>query len=557
MADIKAPHSTSSHSLNPSAAPSPDYDFLSPMPSVKTTSPSTSATTRHQPSTQAIDFLTSTPAPITRLLTYVGPIVHLLAYLIKLITWQGNPSESLLFIATWWSLCLFGHTLFVYGLPPAFAAWIAWEWVQRGRRERLGRPHPHAAATSSNDLNTTVIEIQQIVDHLAVFRRSRLGFRTTIDWSSPAETRLLLNVIFLFYVPWLVLNWLVGTSIIFLVAGTIALTWASPWARVVRMALARSSLIKYAVRSVVSYVIALASPHSWRGSYSVQKVLQKAGEHQLRLLTEWKDGPEAAQQTEAGEKEEKENAKQADLVFRFTTYENQRWWLGLEWTTNMLPNDRPPWSDDRNEPTPPKHRFTLPPATRIILPHPSDPTLVMRRTTHWTWLDDDWHVTFRDRDVDKQGWEYGDNQWHHFGPKQGLRAYTRRRIWTRAARLEEINDVVPRDEAGRPVNEDGAIVIEKVEDEEDEEMSESGKGLRSRKPFGSLGSLGRENSDGGSEKGGEEGEERWESEDVAWVKFVRVGVTFGTWTIPFVFCNCLATTSRSSLVTDLNRERPI
>lgn len=298
---------------------------------------------KHTRDEHAIDFLTSTPTPIIRILTYTGPIVHILHKLLLIVTWDtGNPSESILLIAAWWCLCLFGRVLFVYGLPPLLAVKIGWEWVQRGKRERLGRSHPVLAATSSNDLNTTVLEIGQIVDRLAVFRRRRLDIYRHVDWSSPSETRLLLNIIFLLYFPWLLLNWLFGTNTILLVVGTVALSWASPWTRVARMAFQRSIILRYVWRMSLSYLIALASPHSWRGSYSIKTVLQKATEQQLQLLSEWRDGPEA-QQTEAGEEKEKESAKQADLVFTFTVYENQRWWLGLEWTTNMLPNDRPPW----------------------------------------------------------------------------------------------------------------------------------------------------------------------------------------------------------------------
>lgn len=93
---------------------------------------------------------------------------------------------------------------------------------------------------------------------------------------------------------------------------------------------------------------------------------------------------------------------------------------------------------------------------------------MIRRTTQWTWLDSDWHIS-REHDVDKQGWEYGDNQWKHFGPRQGLRAYTRRRIWTRAARLEERVEEVAREDPGVPaIAGDGALLVEKLEAEEGE-----------------------------------------------------------------------------------------
>lgn len=38
-----------------------------------------------------------------------------------------------------------------------------------------------------------------------------------------------------------------------------------------------------------------------------------------------------------------DNKTTTDLVFKFVLYENQRWWLGLDWTTNLFPNERPAW----------------------------------------------------------------------------------------------------------------------------------------------------------------------------------------------------------------------
>ena len=32
-----------------------------------------------------------------------------------------------------------------------------------------------------------------------------------------------------------------------------------------------------------------------------------------------------------------------ELMLRFTVYENQRWWLGLDWTIKLFPNERTPW----------------------------------------------------------------------------------------------------------------------------------------------------------------------------------------------------------------------
>src|SRR5436305_9595438 len=47
-----------------------------------------------------VDFLSSTPPSITRVLTYASPFIHLFSYFLSLITWStDNPSESCLLVA--------------------------------------------------------------------------------------------------------------------------------------------------------------------------------------------------------------------------------------------------------------------------------------------------------------------------------------------------------------------------------------------------------------------------------------------------------------------------
>lgn len=36
-------------------------------------------------------------------------------------------------------------------------------------------------------------------------------------------------------------------------------------------------------------------------------------------------------------------SKSKDTMFRFEIYENQRWWMGLDWTHALLPGERPTW----------------------------------------------------------------------------------------------------------------------------------------------------------------------------------------------------------------------
>jgi hypothetical protein len=88
-----------------------------------------------------VDFvLSSMPRSITRLLMYTSPVIYSVSYLLSLITWStANPSESCLLLAAWWSVCLFPRQIVVYGIHLLLLAWIGWLWLEKKKRERLGK----------------------------------------------------------------------------------------------------------------------------------------------------------------------------------------------------------------------------------------------------------------------------------------------------------------------------------------------------------------------------------------------------------------------------------
>ena len=65
----------------------------------------------------------------------------------------------------------------------------------------------------------------------------------------------------------------------------------------------------------------------------------------------------------------------------------QRWWIGLEWTQALLPNERPSWSDPVHLASSPPGAFVLPASTTVT----SAPEGV-KRTFVWKWLDPEWRI---------------------------------------------------------------------------------------------------------------------------------------------------------------------
>lgn len=243
---------------------------------------------------------------------------------------------------------------------------------------------------------------------------------------------------------------------VLLVGGVIVLTWCSPWATLIRAALRHSAFVRHVVMTVVRVL---------SGSETVASRLRPK--------------PQPKQKSRAVDEFETE--------FVFEIYENQRWWIGLDWTAALLPQERPSWSDSENHAVAPPASFSLPQGSRTFMPSSRVSGKDDLRTTQWRWIDSEWHVAgvqsitsssytpkksmkaseaqrlskelateptepvevpedIKDvarpmaepgvsMDVDDEGWQYGDNAWEKLSKQSGMGRYTRRRRWLRKAVL--------------------------------------------------------------------------------------------------------------------------
>jgi len=96
----------------------------------------------------------------------------------------------------------------------------------------------------------------------------------------------------------------------------------------------------------------------------------------------------------------------------FVVYENQRWWLGKGWRQELLPGERPSWSDELGLIALCKEDVILPPG-------------------NWEW-ESGWKCTVNSK-TDENGWEYASRFKKFENPdrKKSLVESVRRRKWTR------------------------------------------------------------------------------------------------------------------------------
>lgn len=172
------------------------------------------------------------------------------------------------------------------------------------------------------------------------------------------------------YIPYSILVFLIRLRVIIAVTGTVILTWRAPWAVAVREGLWKSAWFRWSVYHLWSFV-------------SGQPLPPPPQYYPVAVKPNTKTGPK----TDAAIATPVE-----PMRFLFTIYENQRWWMGLDWTAALLPQERPAWSTSLEGPVSPPSAFILPPPTTVYLPHEKGRA---KRAATWTWEEDEWRVLRR------------------------------------------------------------------------------------------------------------------------------------------------------------------
>ncbi|KZV80509.1 hypothetical protein EXIGLDRAFT_732733 [Exidia glandulosa HHB12029] len=288
--------------------------------------------------------LLSLPPHVTRLLVDLAPFIARTRWLAETLSWQSpRTSECWLLLGAWWGLCLVTEYSVRYFLPFALLATLP----QLQRAQRQDAPAP-ATEQTLHDTLEHVARIQALVPH-----------------PPPPPTlqpHIVLRVIAISWIPYMLAMHFVGTRVLLAILGTLVITWRAPWARSLRSIFAASAYTRHAVARCWSVLSGEPMP---------QPMLES-----LSLSTR-------AEDEEQGPR----------VRFLFTVYENQRWWVGLDWTAALVPSERPSWCSSNQQPVAPPSVFVLPPMTTVYADDGKGGRV--KRTARWTWEEGEWKVVVR------------------------------------------------------------------------------------------------------------------------------------------------------------------
>ncbi|AEO64440.1 uncharacterized protein THITE_2142339 [Thermothielavioides terrestris NRRL 8126] len=248
---------------------------------------------------------------------------------------------------------------------------------------------------------------------------------------------------------------IITTRRVILILGTILLTWHARVIRVTRAILWRSATIRRVLALVTglqfeglsktpsaSLAVATGSAASSAASSNKAKSSSSSGPGKASRESEL---TKALRRARGG--------RGTGVRFTFIIYENQRRWIALGWTSSLFAYERPAWTDENNNPVPPRHEFEL-------------PEVEDGSNMRWQWAEGSrWRVDGvpdeavmtgdneeEEWDYDgpggRMGWIYYDNKWQNGRRGQdGWGRWTRRRKWYRDAELVEADDAAEEETA--------------------------------------------------------------------------------------------------------------
>lgn len=296
------------------------------------------------------EFLNTIPSPLISVLVGLAPYIAKLRHAIEIVSWKGSWEESCLAVALWWSLCLLGDVALRYTVPTAAIVFLV---IARRSLAPQSSPTP----VTEDSLQRTIADLTAI--------QALLLPTSTPSTQTTSQTALitLFRVSALIYVPYLLLTYFVRLRILIGITGTVLLTWRARWATVIRQSLWRSAWIRW-------------------GCYRIWSLL--SGEPlpaRVMSLDEQSVSLSSAK-----------SETTSSIRFLFTIYENQRWWMGLDWTAALLPGERPSWCAASQAPVAPPSAFSLPAPTTVFMVSEQDKNKRVKRVARWKWEEEEWRV---------------------------------------------------------------------------------------------------------------------------------------------------------------------
>ncbi|CAN3375879.1 hypothetical protein DIURU_003979 [Diutina rugosa] len=353
---------------------------------------------------QTSPLLSSTPPTVARALTKAYPYLVIVNHFLAVATWTNDdPWVNVTAVLAYTLAVLYFEQIVVWSGHLVLVAVIA------------GYAALNSSIAAAVGTEPTLDEVVQQLTSACIKSDMLLAPMTSLRLTVSDIKRLVFTTVFLTPLYLVVAALFIKPRIILLVTGVYILTYHSATMRVFRRLLWRFK----ATRVVVFWMTGLDfnSPRN--------RQLLHAAMAKVHRYT-----------PDAGGK---------PVRFTYVIYENQRKWLGIGWTHNLLTYERAPWTDEFLNESASTDDFKL--------PEPTDDTPYTSAIAHakWRWVDKTWRLDLTNdgaiqlpaakrskttaNPAPDEGFVYTDNTWKSPATTDTFSKYTRRRRWIRTAEL--------------------------------------------------------------------------------------------------------------------------
>lgn len=427
--------------------------------------------------------LSSTPPTVSKSLIKSYPFLILVLKILNILTWNDNSNHLpvLLVLITIFAILYYEPLIIYLGhLLPVLAIWLYSEsknYVKKYQSE-----------------HSTLDDIIQTMTLIS--NRSEILISPIVELGLTAGDlkRLLFTTVFLSPVYVVISFFFLPPNKMILSLLVLVLTYHSKWSKITRTLLWKSR----SFRLLCFYLTGLDFENSGLSKasslFNLNKRLSKRfGKNNANL----------------GSSDNNSNSKSSSVRFTYVIYENQRRWLGVGWTPNLLSYERTPWTDDFLNESEPIDSFELPqlPLSIDLQDNDSndlninsgsidnDGEILNTKGMVWRWIDKTWRLdltndgsiqlsstkprtTANPRPDD--GWIYYDNTWKNPTTEDGFSKYTRRRRWIRTAELVYITkdgkDIPVKNNNNSNINNNKNVKI--LENSTPSSISDNDKGVK-------------------------------------------------------------------------------
>lgn len=373
---------------------------------------------------QTSPLLSSTPPTVSKLLLRSYPYLLLCNKILGVLTWTGDDVWlSILVVGTYSLLVLYFEQLVTY-FGHLMIVGIVFAYTLLNKK-----------ISKEQELNPTLDNLVHNLTTVTIRADMLLAPIVQLSLTPYDLKRLLFTTIFLSPIYIILTYFLITPRSLLLLSGVFILTYHSSWSRITRKICWKSK----SIRLLTFYITGLdfagtqGSNKNTLFKLAMSKASTQLKSSQSNLS---KDGP---------------------VRFTYVLYENQRRWLGIGWTANLLSYERAPWSDEFLNESKPPESFELPEVT-------DDSNM------QWRWVDKTWRLDLtNDGSIQlpstkpksspdprpDEGFIYYDNTWKTPSTEDLFGKYTRRRRWIRTAELVPLT-------SGISVAETGSVITSQL-----------------------------------------------------------------------------------------------